>query len=47
MKKYISAELAIINVKDSVIATSGRYSTTETSVQLGADRFHEDWDAGY
>ena len=47
MKKYENPMLQIISIKNNDILTqSGRFGDP-TSIQLGADRLRDDWDAGY
>lgn len=53
MKKiFAQPEMMVVNMKNNDIVTTSdpRYydnTTTATSGNLGADRFRDDWDAGY
>ena len=50
MKTYNSPMLQVVGIKQNdIIVTSPGYGGTTNlqSGNLGADRFREDWDAGY
>ena len=47
-KNFIQPGLMVVRMNNhDIITDSTRFSSTATSIQLGADRIRDDWDAGY